>query len=243
MILNIAAYRFVDLDGLDERRARLLQAGRSLGLRGTVLLAPEGVNLFVSGEPDPVRSLLRLLEDDAPLAGMELKESWSESVSFRRWRVRIKREIVTLRRPRIRPQDGRAPAVDPATLARWLDAGRDDEGREVAMLDTRNGFEVAAGSFDGALDLGLRSFGDLPGAIAPLCASLADKRVVAFCTGGIRCEKAVLHMREAGLSHAVQLEGGVLRWFEALGGRHWHGELFVFDERVGLTPALRPVAA
>jgi UPF0176 protein len=243
MILNIAAYRFVDLDGLDERRARLLQAGRSLGLGGTVLLAPEGVNLFASGEPDAVRSLVRLLEDDEPLAGMEFKEIWSESVSFRRWRVRIKREIVTLRRPLIRPQDGRAPAVDPATLARWLDAGRDDEGREVAMLDTRNGFEVAAGSFDGALDLGLRSFGELPAAIAPLRASLADKRVVAFCTGGIRCEKAVLHMRDAGLSHAVQLEGGVLRWFEALGGRHWHGELFVFDERVGLTPALRPVAA
>ena len=237
MILNLSAYRFVDLDDLPARRARLLGAGEALGLRGTILLAPEGINLFASGPEDAVEAFMRGLEDDPPLAGLQPRRTWSDTVAFDRWRVRLKREIITLRQPGVRPRAGRASAVSPDTLDRWLQAGRDDEGREIALVDTRNRYEVEAGSFAGAIDPGLRSFGEFPAAMDALRPRLAGKRVVTFCTGGIRCEKAALWMEDAGFDHVVQLDGGVLGYFEAVGGRHWEGGLFVFDKRETVLPA------
>lgn len=236
MFLNLSAYRFVDLDDLPARRTRLQAAGAALGLRGTILLAPEGINLFASGPQDAIDALLRLLDDDPALAQLPARRTWSEAPAFDRWRVRLKREIITLRQPAVRPRSGRAPAVDPATLDRWLQQGRDDEGREVVMVDTRNRYEIDAGSFAGALDPGLRSFGEFPAAMARLRERLAGKRVVTFCTGGIRCEKAALWMADAGFEHVLQLDGGVLGYFETVGGRHWHGDLFVFDKRETLKP-------
>ncbi|GAA4414370.1 rhodanese-like domain-containing protein [Quisquiliibacterium transsilvanicum] len=236
MILNLSAYRFVDLDDLPARRARLRRAGEELGLRGTVLLAPEGINLFASGPEDAVEAFMRLLEEDPPLAGLQPRRTWSEAIAFDRWRVRLKREIITLRQPAVRPRAGRAPAVSPATLERWLQAGHDDEGREIALVDTRNRYEVEAGSFAGAIDPGLNNFGEFPAAIDALRPRLAGRRVVTFCTGGIRCEKAALWMDEAGFEHVVQLDGGVLGYFEAVGGRHWEGGLFVFDKRETVVP-------
>lgn len=231
MILNLSAYRFVDLDRLEDRRAHLDAAGRELGIRGTVLLAPEGINLFVSAPEPQALAFLRILDEDPALAGLEPRRTRSEAIAFDRWRVRVKREIITLRQPWVRPQDRRAATIAPATLARWLDQGRDDDGREVVMVDTRNAFEVEAGSFHGAIDPGLRSFSEFPAAIEPLREELDGKRVVAFCTGGIRCEKAVLWMENAGFRDTVQLDGGVLGYFEAVGERHWDGGLFVFDKR------------
>ena len=237
MILNLSAYRFVDLDDLPGRRARLRAAGEQLGLRGTVLLAPEGINLFVSGPVEAVDAFMARLEDDPQLAGLQPRRTWSEALAFDRWRVRLKREIITLRQPAVRPRAGRAPAVSPATLDRWLQAGRDDEGREVVLVDTRNRYEIDAGSFAGAIDPGLKTFGEFPAAMQALRPRLAGKRVVTFCTGGIRCEKAALWMDEAGFEHVVQLDGGVLGYFEAMGGRHWEGGLFVFDKRETLAPS------
>jgi UPF0176 protein len=124
-------------------------------------------------------------------------------------------------------------------LARWLDAGHDDEGRPLALIDTRNAFEVGMGAFEGAIDLGLRAFTELPAALHERRDGLADKRLVTYCTGGIRCEKAALAMAHDGFEHVVQLDGGVLRWFETQGARHWRGELFVFDRRVALRPDLK----
>lgn len=236
MILNLSAYRFVDLDDLPARRARLHGAGQELGLRGTVLLAPEGINLFASGPEEAVGAFMDLLEEDPPLAGLQPRRTWSDEIAFDRWRVRLKREIITLRQPAVRPRAGRAPAVSPATLERWLEAGRDDEGREIALVDTRNRYEVEAGSFAGAIDPGLRSFGEFPAAMDALRPRLAGKRVVTFCTGGIRCEKAAIWMDDAGFENVVQLDGGVLGWFEAVGGRHWEGGLFVFDKRETVLP-------
>jgi UPF0176 protein len=245
MYLNLAAYRFADLDDLPTLRARIDALGRAHGVRGTVLLAPEGLNLYVSAPEGAARAFLEGLRTTAPgdrLAGLEAKESWSADVAFDRWRVRVKREIITFRQPTLRPADGRAPAVAPRTLARWLDAGHDDDGRALAVVDTRNGFEVDAGAFDGAIDLRLHAFTDFAPAIDAARDRLAGRRVVTYCTGGIRCEKAALMMQRAGIEHVVQLEGGVLRYFEQVGGAHWHGELFVFDKRVGLSPALAPSA-
>jgi UPF0176 protein len=142
--------------------------------------------------------------------------------------------------PAIRPDRApRAPALAPATLARWLDQGHDDSGREIVMLDTRNGFEVDHGAFDGAIDWRLQKFSDFPAALAAHRDELAGKTVVSYCTGGIRCEKAAMVLEEQGLT-AWQLDGGILKYFEDTGGKHYHGSCFVFDEREALQADLSP---
>jgi UPF0176 protein len=128
--------------------------------------------------------------------------------------------------------------VDAATLARWLAQGRCDQGRPVVLLDTRNAFEVAAGAFEGALDWQLGKFSDFPAALQAHAAQLEGTTVVSYCTGGIRCEKAALWMAQAGLPHVLQLEGGILRYFEQLpDAPHWQGRCVVFDEREAVSPA------
>ncbi len=242
-VLNVSTYRFVALDRLDERRQRLFDTAQAGGLKGTVLLAEEGINLFLAGPPGALRGWLAALREDPPFAGLDAKESWSDGQPFRRLKVKVKREIIRMNMPAVRPVDGRAPAVAPATLARWLDAGRDDAGRPVVMLDTRNGFEVDAGAFEGAIDWRLQRFSDFPAALAAHRDALAGKTVVSYCTGGIRCEKAALVMQDLGIEHGYQLEGGILRYFEQTDGApHWRGRCFVFDEREGLAVDLQPAA-
>ncbi|MFO1341338.1 MAG: sulfurtransferase [Burkholderiaceae bacterium] len=242
-VLNVSAYRFVALDRLDERRQRLFDTALAAGLKGTVLLAEEGINLFLAGPAAALRGWLAALREDAPFAGLDAKESWSAAQPFQRLKVKVKREIIRMNMPAVRPAAGRAPAVAPATLARWLDAGRDDDGRPVVMLDTRNGFEVDAGAFEGAIDWRLQRFSDFPAALAAHRDALAGKTVVSYCTGGIRCEKAALVMQALGIEHGYQLEGGVLRYFEQTDGApHWRGRCFVFDEREALAADLQPAA-
>jgi UPF0176 protein len=239
-VLNISTYRFVPLDDLEQRRQRLHDRAAAAGLKGTVLLAEEGINLFLAGEPGALRGWLEALREDAPFAGLDAKESWSAGMPFKRLKVKVKREIIRMNMPAVRPSAGRAPAVAPTTLARWLQAGCDDEGRPVVMLDTRNGFEVDAGAFEGAIDWRLERFSDFPARLAERRAELAGKTVVSYCTGGIRCEKAALVMQDLGLERAYQLEGGILRYFEQTeGAPHWQGRCFVFDERESLGADLR----
>jgi UPF0176 protein len=239
-ILNIAAYRFVVLEDPAALRETLLALARGCGLKGTILLAPEGINLCLAGEPAGVRSFLASLRSDARFGALETKESWSARQPFRKLLVKVKREIIRMNHPAIRPAQGRAPAVDAPTARRWLDQGHDDEGRPVVTLDTRNAFEVDHGTFEGAIDWRLARFSDFPGALEAHRAELEGKTVISFCTGGIRCEKAAIYMREAGLQHVWQLEGGILKYFEQAGGAHFRGNCFVFDERESLDPALEP---
>jgi len=241
--LNLSAYRFVALDDLATLRQRIFDAAQAAGLKGTVLLAEEGINLFVAGAPDAARAWLAGLRADPRFAALDVKESLSETLPFRRLKVKVKREIIRMNEPQLRPAAGRAPALDAATLARWLDAGRDDAGRELVMLDTRNGFEVDAGAFDGALDWRLAKFSDFPSAAAAHRGELDGRTVVTYCTGGIRCEKAALALQGAGFEHVWQLDGGILRYLEQVGSRHWHGRCFVFDERESLDADLAPSAA
>lgn len=238
--LNISAYRFVELDDPAAWRERIHREALAAGLKGTVLLAAEGINLFLAGAAGPLRGFVAALRGQEPFAGLEVKESWSDEAPFRRLKVKVKREIIRMDHPTIRPQHTRAPVLDAATLARWLDAGRDDAGRAVVMLDTRNAFEVDAGRFRGAFDWRLARFGDFPAAALAHRAALAGKTVVSYCTGGIRCEKAALFLQEAGVGPVWQLDGGLLKYFEATGGRHFEGDCFVFDEREALDTALRP---
>jgi UPF0176 protein len=155
-------------------------------------------------------------------------------------KVKIKREIITLHRPQIRPEAARAPAVTPERLRAWLDSGCDDDGRPVVLLDTRNAFERDLGSFAGCVDFRLDKFSDFAPAVERRAADFAGRTVVTFCTGGIRCEKAALLMRDCGIERVYQLEGGILQYFERIGGAHYQGGCFVFDAREVLGSDLRP---
>ena len=241
-VVNIAAYKFVPLQDLPALRAEVLAQAQAAQLKGTVLLAEEGINLFLAGTASGIDAWLQWLQSDARFAELEVKFSHSANVPFRKMLVKIKREIIRMNHPAIQPRAGRAPAVAPATLARWLEQGVDDEGRPVVMLDTRNAFEVDEGSFEGAIDWRIDRFTQFPDAVQAHRDSLQGKTVVSFCTGGIRCEKAAIYMAEAGIDHVYQLDGGILKYFEETDGKAFKGNCFVFDERISLDPALVPTA-
>ena len=238
--VNIAAYKFITFDDTEAMRPLYQEQCLALGLKGTILLTPEGINMFLSGTRPNIDSFLAWVRADARFADLEVKESLSEEQSHKRMLVKIKKEIITMRMPLIKPELGRAPAVAPTTLKRWLDQGHDDNGKPVVMVDTRNAFEVDVGTFENTIDYRIEKFTEFPEVIAANKDALADKTVVTFCTGGIRCEKAAIHMQNIGYDSVYQLEGGILKYFEDVGGAHYTGDCFVFDYRTALNPQLQP---
>ena len=240
-VLNISAYKFVPLPDAAALREVLLARAQALQLKGTLLLATEGINMFLAGPAGDVRSFVTHLHTDLRFADITPKESWSEAQPFKKMLVKVKGEIIRMNYPTIQPAQGRAPAVTPATVKRWLDQGHDDNGRPVVTLDTRNDFEVDEGSFANAIDWRITKFTEFPDALRCHLDDLKDKTVVSFCTGGIRCEKAAILMREEGLEHVYQLEGGILKYFEETDGSHYHGGCFVFDERRAVDQQLHAV--
>jgi UPF0176 protein len=240
-ILNISTYKFVPLADTLALRDTLSERALALNLKGTILLAEEGINLFLAGPAQAVRNFISQLQTDERFADIDPKESWSASQPFRKMLVKIKGEIIRMNHPAIQPAQGRAPAIDAQTVKRWLDQGHDDLGRPVVTLDTRNTYEVDEGTFAGAIDWRLNKFTEFPDALQAHKSELADKTVISFCTGGIRCEKAAIYMRESGLPHVYQLEGGILKYFEETCGTHYEGGCFVFDERRALAADLRTV--
>ena len=243
-ILNIAAYRFVSLTGLPALQSAIGQALDGTEIKGTILLAEEGINLFLAGEASAIHNFMGWLRSDSRFEGLAAKESWSDTQPFKKRLVKIKPEIIRMNHPAIQPASGRAPAVDAITLKRWLDQGHDDNGQAVVTLDTRNAFEADCGTFVGAIDWRIDKFTEFPDAFkAHFNAevnALQGKTVVSFCTGGIRCEKAAILMREAGLTDVFQLDGGILTYFEQVGQAHYKGGCFVFDERRVVDAALTP---
>jgi UPF0176 protein len=239
-ILNIAAYKFIALEHLPALQATLLAALQTRGIKGTVLLAGEGINLFLAAWRSEIDDFLAWLRTDGRFQDMEIKESWSSAQPFRKLQVKIKTEIIRMNHPAVQPSAGRAPAVDAGTLKRWLDSGHDDAGRPVVTLDTRNAFEVDVGTFKNAIDWRIDKFTEFPQALLAHRQELQGKTVVSFCTGGIRCEKAALFMQEAGVTNVYQLDGGILKYFEQNGHAHFEGECFVFDERRAVDAALNP---
>ena len=234
----IAGYLFVDVDDGPPLRQRLFDSAQAAAIRGTLLIAPEGINFTLAGATAAVNGWLQALRQDPRFRPITVKQHLAARVPFGRLRVKLKNEIIRMNQPAVRPGAGRAASVDGATLARWLDQGHCDEGRPLLLLDTRNGFEVDAGAFEGALDWRLRKFSDFPAALESHRATLHGKTVVSYCTGGIRCEKAALWMQQQGLDHVLQLNGGILRYFEELPtAPHWLGQCFVFDEREQLDSA------
>lgn len=237
-ILNIAAYLFVSLEDLPALRVKMLDECNARELKGTILLTGEGINMFLAGKTVELRGFLDWLKSDPRFSPLTAKESWSEHQPFKKMLIKLKSEIIRMNHPSIRPESGRANFITPKKLQEWLDRGTDDLGRQVVMLDTRNAFEVDYGSFENALHLNIQKFTEFPEAITAHKEELADKTVVSFCTGGIRCEKSGLFMREIGMEHSYQLEGGILKYFEEVGSAHYQGSCFVFDQREALEPNL-----
>lgn len=242
-IVNIAAYKFITFDDTVEQRPRFQAMCAELALKGTILLSPEGINLFLAGARDSIDHFLGWLRSDTRFSDLAVKESQSEKQPFNRMLVRLKLEIITMNHPLIKPELGRAPVVTAAVLKRWLDQGHDDAGKPVVMVDTRNAFEVDVGTFENTIDYRISKFSEFPEIIAQHQQELNDKTVVTFCTGGIRCEKAAIHMQNMGYNSVYQLEGGILKYFEEVGGAHYQGDCFVFDHRTALNPQLEETEA
>jgi UPF0176 protein len=242
-ILNISAYLFVSLFDTAALRESIRSQAGAHQLKGTVLLAEEGINLFLAGPAVAVHSFLTWLQTDPRFAPLQAKESHTDRVPFKKLLVKVKPEIIRMNHPTIRPEASRAPSVDAKTLARWLRSGLDDAGQPVVMLDTRNAFEVAHGSFNGAVHWNLSKFSDFPEAALTHAAGLRGKTVVSYCTGGIRCEKAAIFMAQACMQNVLQLDGGILKYFEDVGSEHYAGECFVFDEREALKGDLSAVGS
>lgn len=232
-ILNIAAYQFADLTDLAALRARLREEGKALHLKGTVLLSTEGINLFLAGAPENVRAFLAILRAVPGLESLTAKESFSDHNPFSRMLVKIKREIIAFGVPGIAPGKYTSRRIAPQELKKWL-----DQGRDVTLVDTRNRYEIAAGAFQNAVTLPLDDFRHFPDAVKELPGELKQKTIVTYCTGGIRCEKAAPYLEREGFADVLQLDGGILKYFEECDGAHFDGECFVFDKRVAVDPAL-----
>lgn len=234
--VNISVYKFTPFDAaaLPGWREQLRHLCGAAGLRGTILLSTEGINLFVAGTRAAIDALLATLRTLPGLDDLAPKESRSTEQPFNRMLVKIKKEIIAFGIDGIDPARRPSPKLPARTLKQWL-----DEGRPVTLLDTRNDYEIRMGTFRGALSARIDHFREFPAAVARLPAELKDRPLVMFCTGGIRCEKAGPYLEQAGFKHVHQLDGGILKYFEECGGAHYEGECFVFDRRVGVDPSLR----
>lgn len=225
-VINIAGYRFVFLDALPELRIQLLDQCLLLALKGSILLSEEGINIFLAGSRQAIHDFKLFLNKDHRFLNMRFHESVSDAIPFKRMKVKIKKEIITMRQPNVQPAEGQAPTITPDLLKQWL-----DEKRDFTLLDTRNEYELAYGTFENAINPHVDDFSEFPKVVNELD---SKKPVVMFCTGGIRCEKASLYLLQNGFSQVYQLEGGILNYFSKVGGAHYSGSCFVFDERVAL---------
>ncbi|MDO8279925.1 MAG: rhodanese-related sulfurtransferase [Burkholderiaceae bacterium] len=238
--LTAALYKFVDLPDFAALRGPLLDFCVAQRVKGTLLLAEEGINGTIAGPPEGVRAVLSRLRADTRMADLTHKESWTDAPPFYRMKVRLKREIVTLGVPGIAPTRMAGTYVKPEDWNRLI------EDPDVVVVDVRNDYEVAIGSFQGAIDPLTRSFSELPQWVeresAPGGRLAGKPRVAMFCTGGIRCEKSTALLRARGFDEVYHLEGGILKYLETVPAEQsrWQGECFVFDERVAVGPGLAP---
>ena len=238
--LTAAFYKFVELPDFAQLKAPLLACCEANDVKGTILLATEGINSTIAGPAVGVHAVLAYLRRDPRLADLQHKEAWSAKAPFYRMKVRLKREIVTMGVPGIdptlvvgtyvKPQDWNALIGDP----------------DVVVIDTRNNYEVGIGTFAGAVNPDIQSFAMLPQwlAQAPALHPTTGKKpkVAMFCTGGIRCEKSTALLRAQGFDEVFHLEGGILKYLETIPPEQslWQGQCFVFDERVSVGHGLLP---
>lgn len=232
--LVVAFYKFVSLPDFADLQPRLLEAAKSNDVMGTILLADEGINGTVSGPEHGIRNLLDYIRIDPRIADLEHKESWAEENPFYRMKVRLKKEIVTLGVEGVSPtkQVGEYIAVED-----WNEFITDPD---VVVIDTRNDYEVAIGTFEGAVNPNTGSFREFPDWLDAQDIR-KDQKIAMFCTGGIRCEKSTSLLRERGFENVYHLEGGILKYLENVPEQSskWNGECFVFDQRVSVGHGLK----
>ncbi|MEZ0297224.1 MAG: rhodanese-related sulfurtransferase [Candidatus Methylacidiphilales bacterium] len=231
---NISTYKFANLTDLKSLRERLLARCEAGRIKGTILLSPEGINVFVAGEATEIEGLLGELRSVPGLESLAPKYSESDHQPYNRMFVKIKKEIIAFGVEGIDPATRTSPKLPAKQLKQWL-----DEGRPITLLDTRNDYEVKLGSFRNAVPAGIRKFKEFPKAVSELPPEMKEQPIVMFCTGGIRCEKAGPFMEREGFQKVFQLDGGILKYFEECGGEHYEGECFVFDQRVAVDSDLR----
>ena len=232
--LNVARYTSVPLKNLDSLIPECQNKCDQLGLKGSVYLSPNGINFSIAGTEKNIDTYIEFMEEDSRFRDIPLKKTFSETQPFRRMKVRLKKEIISLGRDDINPRELTGDYISPRELFEMYETKED-----VIVLDTRNEYETRVGLFENAVDLQLDTFRDFPSAIETLPEEYKDKQIVMYCTGGIRCEKASAVMMKAGFSDVKQLEGGVLDYFKETGGAYWNGDCFVFDERVALDKELK----
>ena len=234
--LTAAFYKFVDLPDYADRRAALLAFCEAHNVKGLILLAREGINSTIAGVPEDVHAVLAYLRQDPKLADLEHKESVSNKAPFHRMKVRLKKEIVTLGVDGISPTKRVGQYVKPED---WNDL---ISAPDVVVIDTRNDYEVAIGTFRNAVDPQTRSFRDFPAWWLANRERFAGKKIAMFCTGGIRCEKSTNWLLGQGVEDVYHLKGGILKYLEDVPEAEslWQGECFVFDRRVSVGHGLRP---
>ncbi|HEY6630400.1 MAG TPA: rhodanese-related sulfurtransferase [Rhizobiaceae bacterium] len=229
-----ALYRFVRLEHYESLRAPLAAFCCGRGIKGTLLLAREGINGTVAGSEAAIAELIGHLEAMPEFAGLDVKYSAAGEMPFHRMKVRLKKEIVTMGVADIDPLTGAGAYVDPGD---W-NALISDPG--TVVVDTRNDYEVRLGTFAGAIDPQTQSFRDFPDWVERNREALEGRKVAMFCTGGIRCEKATAYVRSLGIEDVFHLKGGILKYLEEVPAEEsrWQGECFVFDERVSVAHGL-----
>jgi UPF0176 protein len=231
----LALYKFIDLPDYQSLQEPLRAECERLGIRGSLLIAPEGINGTVSGTARSIDALLSYFGSDARFSGLEAKISLHETQPFLRLKIKLKKEIVTMGVPWVDPRSAVGTYVEP----RAWNALIDDPG--VTVIDTRNDYEVRVGSFRGAIDPGTEKFRDFPQWVSDNLDPVTHPRVAMFCTGGIRCEKATSFLLQKGFQEVYHLKGGVLKYLEQVPEHdsRWQGECFVFDDRVAVTHGLQ----
>ena len=236
MQIIAALYHFTPFADPAELRDPLLAACRSNGVMGTLLLAREGINGTIAGPREGIDQVLCHIRNLPGCAGLEWKESTAAEMPFGRMKVRLKREIVTMGQPDVDPRAGTGHYL---AGAEWNALIRQPD---VAVIDTRNDYEVAIGTFEGAIDPGTRSFGEFPAWWQANKERFHNKRIAMFCTGGIRCEKSTNWLLGQGVAEVYHLKGGILKYLEDMPEAQslWQGECFVFDQRVSVGHGLRP---
>ncbi len=232
MVTNIAFYKFISFPNFASLRQDFRSKTKGLELKGSILLTPEGINGFLAGSSQAISEFQCWITTQFPeFKDLVFKASYSDFNPFKRMIVKLKREVIPLGDPTIRPEIKTGKRISAQELKEWL-----DQKKDFLLLDTRNTYEIEHGTFDNAIHLKLQHFRYFPQELKKLPQELRDKPMVMFCTGGIRCEKASVVAMNEGFKDVYQLDGGILKYLEECGNNHYQGKCYVFDHREKIGP-------
>jgi predicted sulfurtransferase len=233
-IINISGYKFTPLEKIATLRVDLRKRAEDLDIMGTILLSHEGINLSLAGKQEAIDTYVEFIKQDDRFGDIDFKKSVSDFVPFSKMIIKLKKEIVSMGVEGVKSPSKPANALAPKELKRWY-----DEGKDFTIIDTRNTYEFKIGTFKNAKLLPLENFRQFPDIMRNKSEKEKAEPIVMFCTGGVRCEKAMPFLQEQGFKNIFQLHGGIIKYFEECGGEHYDGECFVFDDRVAIGADLK----